>query len=40
MAEKGIDALVAREGAMTAIVAENENSPHEESGKEPEDGEI
>lgn len=40
MSEKRVDTLVTREGTMSAIVAEDEDGPHEESGEEPEKGKI
>lgn len=38
MPERIVDRSVAREGTVTAIMTENEDSPHDESGKEPKEG--
>lgn len=35
-----IDGSVTREGTMATIMAEDEDGPHDESGKEPKEGEV
>lgn len=38
--EEGVDTLVSGEGAVAAIVTEDENSPHKEAGEKPEEWEV